>query len=98
MLERLRAADGDAPAASEETVNNLGYALLGRGRDADAIAVLEVNARAFPRSANALDSLAEVCAKSGDRARAATLYARALAIDPKYPNAEFARAFRVAER
>jgi hypothetical protein len=55
--------------------------------------MLAANVEDFPRSTNALDSLADGYAKTGNEPRAVELYRQALALDPKYPNAEFARRF-----
>jgi imidazolonepropionase-like amidohydrolase len=93
VLRRLRAEAPRSMLAGEDVVNTLGYQLLGAGRTADAIAVFEANVEDFPRSANALDSLAEAHAKSGDLAGAVEIYSRALVLDPAYANAEFARNF-----
>lgn len=94
LLDRLHAAE--ASAAGEEAVNALGYRLLGEDRGRDAIAVFQWNARTFPRSANAEDSLAEAYAKAGDRPQALAHYRAALERDPGYPNAGLARAFVAA--
>jgi tetratricopeptide (TPR) repeat protein len=91
LLVRLWRADPDA--ASEETVNNLGYQLLLGGRGKDAVAVFQANVDGHPRSPNALDSLGEALAKAGDVPGALRCYRRALELEPGYPNAEFARGF-----
>jgi len=78
---------------SEAGMNTLGYFLLGENNLPAAITVLGMNTEDFPRSANSFDSLAEALAKSGDLSRARAAYARALAIDPKYANAEFAQKY-----
>ena len=90
---RRSAADGDA--VGEDAMNTLGYDLLGRHQTAQAIAVLAANVEDFPRSANALDSLAEAYAKTGAVDRAVQLYAQALDLDARYVNAPFARRFLV---
>jgi len=77
-------------------MNGLGYNFLGDRKYADAIAILRMNTEDFPNSANTYDSLAEALAKSGDIKLAAAMYAKALEVDPKYVNAEFAQKF-VAE-
>ena len=68
-------------------MNGLGYTLLDRGRNADAIRVLEFNVRQFPTSSNAFDSLGEAFYRSGRRAEAAKAYARAVELDPSNVNA-----------
>src|SRR5262249_26897311 len=72
----------------ESEVNQLGYALLGEGRTADAATILELNAEQYPASANAWDSLAEATAASGDTAKAVAQYKKALALDPNLRSAQ----------
>jgi tetratricopeptide (TPR) repeat protein len=52
-----------------------------------------MNTEDFPKSPNAYDSLAEAHFKSGDIEQATAMYAKALAVDPKYVNADFAHKF-----
>lgn len=96
VLAKLRQADPKSALASEESVNNLGYALIGQKKYADAAAFLKMNVDDFPKSANAYDSYAEALFDSGDTPRAVEAYKKALEIDPKYGNAGFAQKF-VAE-
>lgn len=72
----------------EPSLNQLGYALLGRGKTAEAIEVFTLTVNAFPRSANAHDSLGEAYAAAGDVARAIASYERSLALDPQNTNAQ----------
>jgi uncharacterized membrane protein len=74
---------------SQADTNALGYQLLGRGQTAAAIRVFRLNAETYPRSANAVDSLAEAYLASGDRANAAGEYRRLLAMDPKNRSARY---------
>ena len=78
---------------SEAGMNTLGYFLLGENNLPAAITVLRMNTEDFPSSANSFDSLAEALAKLGDLSQARAAYAKALAIDPKYANAEFAQKY-----
>lgn len=71
----------------EGELNELGYALLGEGRTAEAVAIFALAADQYPGSANSWDSLAEATLAAGDRARAAELYRKALAIDPNLRSA-----------
>ena len=96
LILNMRKADPRSRVASEAGMNGLGYNFLGDRKYADAIAILRMNTEDFPNSANTYDSLAEALAKSGDIKLAAAMYARALEVDPKYVNAEFAQKF-VAE-
>jgi tetratricopeptide (TPR) repeat protein len=88
LRSRLRALE-----LSEESVNGLGYALLFAGYCSAAMEVFEENVARYPLSSNALDSLAEARARSGEEERAVEGYWLALALDPEYPNAAFARSF-----
>lgn len=63
-------------------LNRIGYDLLGSGRTGAAVAAFELNAEAFPKSANVHDSLGDALARHGDRARAIESYEKALEIDP----------------
>jgi tetratricopeptide (TPR) repeat protein len=96
LILNMRKADPESRIASEAGMNGLGYNLLGDRKYADAIAILRMNTEDFPNSANTYDSLAEALDKSGDIKLAAAMYAKALEVDPKYVNAEFAQKF-VAE-
>ena len=77
-------------------LNRIGYEFTYAGDVARALEVFILNVKAHPHSADAYDSLAEALDKSGDIKLAAAMYARALEVDPKYVNAEFAKKF-VAE-
>jgi tetratricopeptide (TPR) repeat protein len=93
MVVKMRAANPKSGLASEAGINALGYNFLGQQRYTDAIAVLRMNTVDFPKSPNTYDSLAEALFKSGDVAQAKAMYAKALEVDPKYVNAEFAQKF-----
>ncbi|MGC2198501.1 MAG: amidohydrolase family protein [Terriglobales bacterium] len=90
---QMRQADPKSKLVSEAGINRLGYSFLNENKYPEAIAMLRMNTEDFPTSANTLDSLAEALFKSGDVSQARATYAKALEIDPKYPNAEFARRF-----
>ena len=69
----------------ERDVNALGYRLLGAG-DADrAVAVFRLNTRAYPRSANAFDSMGEGLLAAGRREEAVAAYRKAVEIEPGFP-------------
>ena len=93
VVVRLRERNPKSRLASEPTINNLGYALLARKKFADAVAVLRMNTADFPNSANAFDSLGEALFKAGDAGGAVENYKKAVELDAKYPNADFARKF-----
>ena len=65
-------------------MNALGYRLVNAGNLPMALSVFRINTRAFPRSANAWDSLGEALVATGNRDAAITAYRRALAIDPAF--------------
>ena len=85
--EQLRRTAATRYDFSEAELNSLGYTLLERRRNIDAIRVFELNARQFPSSSNAFDSLGEALSRSSRRAEAAQAYSRALELDPSNVNA-----------
>jgi cytosine/adenosine deaminase-related metal-dependent hydrolase len=93
LFDRLDRRVPDSWLAREEALNELGYLLLTDRRPLQAVAVFEANARRHPRSANALDSLAEGYLKLGQTRLAVETYGKALAVEPGYGNAAFARKF-----
>jgi Flp pilus assembly protein TadD len=71
----------------EAEVNALGYEQLRQGRAERAVQLFTLNVRAFPRSANALDSLGEAYERLGRAREARAAYTRALALDPAMASA-----------
>jgi imidazolonepropionase-like amidohydrolase len=92
-LKALRESDAKASIVSEDSVNNLGYALMGKSLYPQAIAVLAWNAESFSRSANTWDSLADAYSHAGDVPKAVESYKKALAVDSSYSNAAAAKKF-----
>jgi imidazolonepropionase-like amidohydrolase len=90
MLRRLHQTRPEATLSGEETLNQLGYELLGRDGEA-AVAIFRLNTELYPKSGNAYDSLGEAYLTLGDKPRARESYARALEVQPDYVNAEAAR-------
>lgn len=72
---------------SEDDVNDWGYALLGRGERAAALAAFRLNVALHPGSANAHDSLGDGDEAVNDRDGAVRAYRRALALDPTFRHA-----------
>jgi len=70
----------------ETDVNALGYRLLSADRAA-AVAIFRLNVRAFPRSANAWDSLGEALVTNGQHAEGIAAYRKALELSPGFPSA-----------
>ena len=88
LYEELRTAAGTRYDFSESELNGVGYALLDKQRNDDAIRVFKLNIRQFPHSPNAFDSLAEAFFRSGHRVEAAEAYSRVLELDPSNANAQ----------
>ena len=72
----------------EERVNSKGYELLQGGSATQAVNVFRLNVQAFPKSANAYDSLGEAYLTSGDTTLAVENYRKSLVLDPENKNAE----------
>jgi len=70
----------------EGPMNNLGYQLLAARKFKEAIRIFELNAAAFPKSANTWDSLAEAYA-TGGKGLAIAYYRKSLELDPDNSNA-----------
>jgi tetratricopeptide (TPR) repeat protein len=78
---RLRAEA--LPLATEADINNLGYQLLGEGKNAEALEFFRKNTKDHPQSWNVWDSLAEGLEKSGDKKGARENYEKALTMAPE---------------
>ncbi len=98
MLQGLRKRLAGSLLVSEDAFNSLGYRLLGRKEFPASMAVLRLNTEDFPKSANTWDSLADAQFQSGDVVHAVENYSKALEVDPKYGNADFARKFLAKQR
>lgn len=90
-IARVHQSNPQSHLTTEETLNQLGYDLLGRKQKDAAIEIFRLNTEFYPDSGNAYDSLAETYLRTGDEARAKELYAKALAVEPGYTNAKEAR-------
>lgn len=71
LVQTMRQKYPDYVIFREATLNNVGYEFLFRNEPARAIAILQLNADAFPNSANAQDSLSEAYDAAGDHQQAA---------------------------
>jgi tetratricopeptide (TPR) repeat protein len=78
--EKSVSAGGDAIEAYD--MDQLGHELLGTGRTAEAILVLESNASAHPRSTVVWESLGDAYASGGDEDAAVRYYKKSLELDP----------------
>jgi hypothetical protein len=92
---RLKAEEGNRGKwdFGEPSLNEYARVLAERGRDADALAVLELNAAEYPSSAAVDMQMGDVHRKMGDRDKALARYRAALT---KQPNNQQARR-RIAE-
>lgn len=77
----------DSLKSFEGDLNTFGYALLGFGKNDDAVAVFQRVTRDYPQSGNAWDSLGEAQAAAGRKADAVASYRTALRLDPANDNA-----------
>ena len=67
---------------SETELNNLGYYYLGKEEVDKAIAVLEINAEAYPEAFNVYDSMGEAFMINGENEKAITNYKKSVEINP----------------
>ena len=66
----------------EQTINYLGYFLLGRKENEKAVEIFSYNIKRFPKSFNAHDSLAEAYMIMGDKENAIKYYKLAVELNP----------------
>jgi tetratricopeptide (TPR) repeat protein len=85
-------AFGDTPENVEQTLNVIGYRVLGAGRVNDAIEVFKLNVQLNPKSWNVYDSLGEAYAKAGNKALAIQNYEKSIQLNPKNENGKVALA------
>jgi hypothetical protein len=93
VLSELKAKKPDSALAQESAINTLGYGLLNTGDRTGAITIFRLNTELYPKSGNTYDSLGETLALIGDEAGAISNYKQALAVQPDYGNAAFAKEF-----
>jgi CubicO group peptidase (beta-lactamase class C family) len=72
----------------ENDINNKGYELLSKNQIKEAKEFFEMNIFAFPKSANAYDSLAEAYMEQGDKESAIKYYEKSLSLNPDNINAK----------
>jgi hypothetical protein len=87
LYEKLKTEKSAEYNFREDQLNSLGYRLLRENKIKEAVAVLEWNAAANPKSANAFDSLAEAYLADGQKDKAIENYEKSLALNPKNENA-----------
>lgn len=67
---------------SEESLNQLGYSLMGKRKIDDAILIFEKNVALHPTSWNAYDSLGEAYLNKGDNEQAVKNYRKSVELNP----------------
>jgi CubicO group peptidase (beta-lactamase class C family) len=87
QYREIKSTKPDAYDFSESALNQLGYMLLEKDRNADAVAIFKLNVEEYPKSGNACDSLAEAFAKDGQKQQAIFYYRKSLELDPINQNA-----------
>lgn len=75
----------------ENTLNQIGYQLLGANRNDEAIAAFRKNVENYPNSANVYDSLAEALEKTGQMKQSAENYEKAYKTAERNGETELAR-------
>jgi CubicO group peptidase (beta-lactamase class C family) len=73
---------GEYGFEDENTLNEIGYYLLGKNRMDDAIIVFEYNTKLFPNSWNVFDSLGEAYNNKGDKQKALLSYKKSVQLNP----------------
>jgi hypothetical protein len=73
---------------SEDYLNSIGYDLLDKNKNKEAIAVFSLNTEMYPNSANAYDSLAEAYLKDGQIELARKYYKKTLELNPNNDKAK----------
>ena len=81
QFERNRKSDQFHPVVEDE-LNKLGYSLIAAEKLVEAVAVMAINAEAFPQSWNAHDSLGEAYLAAGQRGPARESYERSVELHP----------------
>ncbi len=82
----IKQSNKDIYGFNETVLNLLGYYLINKNRLADAIIVLKLNAREYPKSFNVYDSLGEAYMHKGNRWLAKRNYKKSLKIYPGNEN------------
>jgi tetratricopeptide (TPR) repeat protein len=82
----LKATQATTYNFDEEELNTLGYQLLHAKKVREAIRIFQLNVEAYPKSANAYDSLGEGYMDDGNKALAIANYQRSLQLNPKNRN------------
>src|SRR5262249_40964605 len=84
-----RLKQGEIPGygkANENTLNQLGYILLGEKKVDEAIKVFQLNVQEYPKHWNCYDSLGEAYMNAGQKDLAIQNYEKSLELNPKNTN------------
>lgn len=81
-------SDNGYEIENDMTLNRLGYNFLNQNMNKEAIAVLSLNVKLFPKVANCYDSLGEAYMMSGNKTEAIKNYEIVLQMDPENRNAK----------
>jgi fermentation-respiration switch protein FrsA (DUF1100 family) len=83
--QEMRAQHDDEYNFAEYELSNLGYDLLRKGKSADAITILKLNAQEYPNSFNVYDDLGDAYLQAGDKQAAEQNFRRSVQV---YPGAD----------
>jgi tetratricopeptide (TPR) repeat protein len=97
LMDQVHSSDPQAEVLKESSLNNLGYTLLGAGKNRDAVAVFERATEYFPTSPNAYDSLADGYVALGDKAKALECSNKALTLLSKAADLSPSRRAQIEE-
>jgi tetratricopeptide (TPR) repeat protein len=82
IFEKAKSQNPGVPVFRETTLNQLGYEFLFQGNNALALELFKLNVEAFPKSANAYDSLSEAYERAGNKDLAIENVRKALELLP----------------
>ncbi len=90
-LKKFREIKSDAQNKlyfNEGEFNELGYRLMSKGQEKNAIEIFKLNVEMYPQSANAYDSLGEAYMNDGQKKLAIQNYKKSLELNPESKNAK----------
>ncbi|MFC2103743.1 serine hydrolase [Bacteroidota bacterium] len=87
-FNELKESNSNEYNFSEQQLNSAGYELINAEQYLDAVAILKLNVKSFPESANVYDSLAEAYMLKGDKELAIENYKKSLELNPENTNAK----------
>ena len=82
----LKKNKADVYDFSEGELNTLGYKYMGEGSLEKALAVFDINVKAYPKAFNVYDSRGEAYLKKGDKKKAIADYKRSVELNPANQN------------